>query len=70
MTQDPALENKPKTKDKYYSGKYLITGVRHIIQTGGYTTVVEAVKESVPTGYHQVQNSSQIWKNTVAGVKK
>ena len=33
-------------KDKYYSGKYLITGIRHILAGDQYTTDLELVKDS------------------------
>ena len=33
-------------KDKYYSGKYLITGIRHILAGDHYTTDLELVKDS------------------------
>jgi hypothetical protein len=32
--------------DPYYSGKYLVTAVRHIIQNNGYKTVLELCKDS------------------------
>jgi len=70
LSQDPASEKDPKTTDKYYSGKYLITAVRHIIQTGAYNTVVEVVKDSLPNNYSNVDNSKPIYKATVSGVKK
>jgi hypothetical protein len=70
LSQDPASEKDPKKLDKYYSGKYLVTAVRHIIQITGYTTVIEAVKDSVPNPYTPVDNQQPIFKNTVAGVKK
>jgi hypothetical protein len=70
LSQDPASEKDPKVVDKYYSGKYLITAVRHIIQTGAYNTVVEVVKDSLPNNYSVVDNSRPIYKATVSGVKK
>jgi hypothetical protein len=50
--------------DKYYSGNYLITGVRHLINLTEYTTILEITKESVPTQYPQVDTNSSLWKNT------
>ena len=70
LTQDPATKEDPKVLDEYYSGKYLITAVRHMIQMAGYTTIIEAVKDSLPTAYAQIDNTKQIFRNTVAGVKK
>lgn len=41
-----------KQLDSYYSGKYLITAVRHkTLQTGAYQTILEICKESIPTPY-------------------
>jgi len=59
-----------KENDKFYSGKYLISSIRHTIQTGGYNTVIELIKDSNNKPYNKVDNNSQVWKNTVAGVKK
>jgi hypothetical protein len=54
--------------DKYYSGNYLITGVRHLITKGTeFTTILEITKESVPTPYPANDNSSALWNNTVKG---
>ena len=41
-----------KTLDKYYSGKYLVTAVRHIIQSqGAFQTVLEIAKENPANSY-------------------
>ena len=32
--------------DPFYSGRYLVTGIRHIINTRGHTTLMEMVKDS------------------------
>jgi hypothetical protein len=39
----------PKGSDALYSGNYLISATRHLITTGGYSTILEIVKESLPT---------------------
>jgi hypothetical protein len=70
LSQDPASEGDPKQLDPYYSGKYLVTAVRHIIQTAAYNTIIEIVKDSLPQPYLEVDNERPIFKNTVAGVKK
>jgi len=45
-------EGNEKSLDPYYSGKYLVTAVRHIIQSqGAYQTVLEIAKESVKAPY-------------------
>lgn len=68
LSQDPASQKDQKELDKFYSGKYLITAVRHMVQMAGYTTVIEVVKDSVPNSYNVVDNSKPLWKNTVSGV--
>jgi hypothetical protein len=55
-----------KDLDKFYSGKYLVTAVRHIIQSEGvYQTILEIAKDSTPTQYNQIDSSSSDWKSTV-----
>jgi hypothetical protein len=57
---------KEKELDKFYSGKYLITAVRHIIESQGkYTTVLEIAKDSTPTAYSNINNDSSEWKEAV-----
>ena len=53
--------------DRYYSGNYLITAVKHQIGLTEYITILEITKESVPTQYPQTDNSSSLWKNTSKG---
>jgi hypothetical protein len=45
------LTPESKKADSYYSGKYLITAVRHMITMNEYKTVLELAKDSVPTKY-------------------
>jgi hypothetical protein len=64
----PSLKpsNKGKELDAFYSGKYLVTAVRHIIKSEGvYQTVLEIAKDSTPTQYNQINSSSTDWKNVV-----
>lgn len=55
---------KPTTKqrelDKFYSGKYLVTAVRHVIQpiNSTYQTILEIAKESSKTPYADVDNGN------------
>jgi hypothetical protein len=51
-----------KTPDAFYSGKYLITAVRHMITMNEYKTVLELAKESVPTVYASPDSSSVMWQ--------
>lgn len=61
-----SIEPTKRTSDDFYSGRYLVSAVKHIIKIGGYNTVVELVKESVPTHYASAPETP-IWKNTVKG---
>jgi hypothetical protein len=55
-----------KESDRFYSGKYLVTAVRHMIQTAGvFQTVLEISKESTQTQYAAVNNDSTILKEVV-----
>jgi hypothetical protein len=64
----PSLKptNSGKELDKFYSGKYLVTAVRHIIRSEGiFQTVLEIAKDSTPEQYNQVNSSSSDWKAVV-----
>lgn len=50
-------ETREKQLDKFYSGKYLVTAVRHIIQPNKYQTVVEISKDSVPSNYQNINTA-------------
>jgi len=61
---------KPSTSkrllDKFYSGKYMVTAVRHILQsTGVYQTVLEIAKDSTPNEFNSIDSSSKSWKEAV-----
>jgi hypothetical protein len=49
---------KERDLDKFYSGKYLVTAVRHIIQQGAYQTVIEICKDSSPTALPAINNDT------------
>jgi hypothetical protein len=51
--------NPKKDPDPFYSGKYLVTAVRHIVKNNGYISVVEMSKESVNASYSGVTNAVQ-----------
>jgi hypothetical protein len=57
-----------KELDPYYSGNYLITGVKHLIGLTEYKTILEITKESVSTKYPQIDSTSTLFKNTVKGI--
>jgi len=50
-----------REKDSFYSGKYLITAVRHIVKNNSYITVMELAKESVSKPY-AAYNASNLQK--------
>ena len=51
--------------DATYSGKYLITAVRHIVKNNSYITVLEMAKDSVSVSY--VAHNTQILQKLVDG---
>jgi hypothetical protein len=54
-----------KGLDEFYSGKYLVTAVRHIIQPTAFQTVLEIAKDSTPTKYTGIRNDSDAWSRAV-----
>jgi hypothetical protein len=56
-----------KDSDKFYSGNYLVTAVRHLLTPFQYRTVLELCKESTLQPYASVNNNSTGWTNAVKG---
>ena len=56
-----------KDPDPYFSGKYIITAIRHIITNISYITVLELAKDSNTQNYSGVNNADNNWKAKVAG---
>ena len=58
--QLPSLKpmSEGKEMDKFYSGKYLVTAVRHIIVPAGYQTVLELAKDSSAQAYQNINYNS------------
>ena len=57
-------DDKGRNIDKYYSGNYLVTAVRHKIdQENKFLSLVELSKESLPNAYDVVDNSLPAWKD-------
>ena len=55
-----------KDLDRFYSGKYLVTAVRHIIQSQGvYQTLLEIAKDSSPTSATAINQNNSDWKESV-----
>ena len=65
------LSKDPRNKqlDLFYSGKYIITAVRHLLTFDNYRTVIEIAKDSNPNYYDAVDSSSALWQNTAKGIK-
>jgi hypothetical protein len=60
---DLAILPEGKPLDKFYSGKYLVTAVKHSIDVDNrFMTLVEVSKESVPTKYVDFDNTLPGWK--------
>ena len=61
---DPEMNN--REFDKFFSGKYLVTAVRHVIQSQGvFQTILELAKESLKSPYPSPSYSSIDYKDTV-----
>jgi hypothetical protein len=53
-----------KDPDRFYSGKYLVTAIKHTIDVENrFVTMMEISKESLPTAYAQPDNNSPAWKS-------
>lgn len=64
-TIKPTVTN--RELDKFYSGKYLVTAVRHIMQSQGvYQTIIEIAKDSVPTPLGSINNNDPTWSEVVS----
>ena len=55
-----------RDKNKFYSGKYLVSAVRHSISSSGsYQTILELTKDSSPTDYPNIDGSNPVMKETI-----
>jgi len=63
LSKNPAI----KEPDLYYSGNYLVTGVRHMITQNDFKTVLEIAKESLPNQLPDIQDDSTSWTSVVNG---
>lgn len=62
----PSRNPNTPTVDRYYSGYYLVTAVRHMITESDFKTVVEIAKESSHTAYPNPPSDSPTWKAAAA----
>ena len=51
-------DKKPRELDKFYSGKYLVSAVRHMIGVNTFNTVLEIAKDSSPNSPQQVDQGA------------
>jgi hypothetical protein len=63
LTLKPTTQQ--KNLDEFYSGKYLVTAVRHIIQPTAFQTVLEIAKDSTPKRYTGIRNESDAWNKAI-----
>ena len=63
LTLKPNIQQ--RNLDEFYSGKYLVTAVRHIIQPTAFQTVLEIAKDSTPKPYTGIRNESDAWDKAV-----
>lgn len=62
-TLDPT--QKRRQLDKFYSGKYIVTALRHIFTNEQFQTVLEVAKDSSPTKFQSI-NTTQDWKQAIS----
>jgi hypothetical protein len=56
-----------KKPDAFYSGRYLISAVRHLITITEFKTILEIVKDSTPNQYASPDNNSALWQKITKG---
>lgn len=54
----PSGGDSERRLDPFYSGKYLVTAVRHIIKNNSFVSIVELAKDSSTSGYAAYNNSN------------
>jgi hypothetical protein len=66
-TYAPGGEGLERTLDPFYSGKYLVSAVRHIVKNNSYITVMELCKESVSDSFAGFDNNNGLLNSLVNG---
>jgi hypothetical protein len=61
--------NPTRSPDPFYSGKYLITAVRHIVKNSSYITILEMAKESFGGKISGFNNDDSALKQLINGVQ-
>lgn len=67
FSMQPISEGSRRDKDNFYSGNYLISAVRHIIQQGSYITVMELTKDSFMTEVPSISSNTTQWNKLTKG---
>jgi hypothetical protein len=66
-TYAPGGEGLERNLDPFYSGKYLVSAVRHIVKNNSYITVMELCKESVGESFAGFDNNDSFLSSLVNG---
>ena len=61
--------NATRELDPFYSGKYLISAVRHIVKNNSYITIMELAKDSVGAAYPAFNNTDSAVKQLTSGIQ-
>ena len=61
--------NSTRKLDPFYSGKYLVSAVRHAVKNNAYISIIELIKDSVSTDYPGFNNSDPVLQQLVKGVQ-
>ena len=61
--------NSTRQLDPFYSGKYLVSAVRHAVKNNAYISIIELIKDSVSTDYPGFNNSDPVLQQLVKGVQ-
>ena len=61
--------NSLREPDPFYSGKYLVSAVRHSVKNNAYISVIELIKDSVSTNYSAVDSTDPTFTQLINGVQ-
>lgn len=67
FSMQPISQNTRREKDNFYSGNYLVSAVRHIIQQGSYITVMELTKDSYMVDVPAINSNTTQWNKLTKG---
>jgi hypothetical protein len=55
--------------DSFYSGKYLVSAVRHVVKNNAYISIIELIKDSVNANYPAFNDTNSVFKQLINGVQ-